>query len=63
VEGSTEIPVLIEELGCETHVHWCCRTLVEVTVAGVNLTIAIAVNIHTLDRFAVLVVNLLVNEE
>ena len=63
MECCTEVPVLIEELGCEAHDNVSCRLLVEVLVAFVNLAVGVAVNIETFDWFACLVVNLLVNEE
>ena|SRR5574344_1761644 len=63
MECCTEVPVLIEELGCEAHNNISSRLLIEVLVAFVYLTICVAVNIKAFDWLASLVVNLLVNEE
>jgi hypothetical protein len=61
MEGCTEVPVLIDELGGETHDDIRSRALVAITVVIVNLAVTVTVNIYTLNRLAVLVVNLLVN--
>ena len=62
MEGSTEVPVLIDELG-ETLDDIRSRALVAITVVIVNLAVTVTVNIYTLNRLAVLVVNLLENIE
>ena len=63
MEGCTEVPVFVEELGSEAHDNVSCRFLVEVLVAFVNLAVGVAVNIETFDWLSCLIVNLLVNEE
>ena len=59
MEGCTEIPVLIDELGGETHDDIRSRALVAITVVLINFAICVAVNIQTLNGLAVLIVNLL----
>ena len=54
MEGCTEVPVLVDELGSETHDDIRSWALVAITVVIINCTISVAVNISTLDRLAVL---------
>ena len=63
MEGCTEVPVLVDELGGETHDDIRCRALVAITVTIINDSVSITVNIKSLNWFAILVVNLLVNIE
>ena len=63
MEGCTQVPVLVEELGGEAHDDVGCRALVIVAVALVNLSVGVAIDIHTLDRLSCLVIDLLIDEE
>ena len=59
MECCTEVPVLIDELGGETHDYVRSWVLVAIAVVIIDCTISVAVNIQTLDRFAVFIINLL----
>ena len=47
MEGSTEVPVLIDELGGETHDYVRSWALVAITVVIINLAVTITVNIQS----------------
>lgn len=62
-ERHAQIPILIQELSRKSHDDISSRFLIEITVTIVDTAVTVTIDIHTFNRFAVFIVNLLVNEE